>query len=68
MKTEIFNKVEPKKDTYCKVVYLHKGQKFESKMYYEGRTDNGIMFTDRNWANDFLPLKIKQLLTVAEIK
>ena len=68
MKAEVFDKVEPKKDTYCKVVYLYKGQKFETNMYYEGRTDNGILFTERNWANDFLPLKLKQLLYVAEVK
>jgi len=68
MKTEIFNKVEPTKGSYCKVIYLYKGQKQERNMYYEGRTDNGIWFTERNWSNDFLPLKLKQLLYVRELK
>lgn len=68
MKIEIFEKIEPKKDTYCKVVYLYKGKKFESNMYYEGRTNNEILFSERNFANDFLPLKIKQLLYVSQVK
>jgi hypothetical protein len=66
MKAETFDKVEPKKDAYCKIVYLSRGRKIEREMYYGGRTESGIFFTENNWANDFLPLKIKQLLYVAE--
>ena len=47
---------------------MYASTQFETNMYYEGRTDNGILFTERNWANDFLPLKLKQLLYVAEVK
>ena len=66
MKAKLFDKVEPKHGAYCKVVYLYKGQKFDKNMYYEGRKDNTILFTSKNWANDFLPLKLKQLLYVSE--
>ena len=68
MTEETFKKVEPKEDEYCKVVYLHKGKKFETEMFYGKKYDDGtVMFHEKNWSGDCLPVKLSRLLYVKPI-
>lgn len=67
MKVELFDKIEPSFGEYCKVVYLHKGRKFEGKYFYKGRNHDTLTFLSGNWANDFLILKVNRLMYIKPV-
>lgn len=49
----------------CGIIYNWKGRKCkEDSVYFDGIVNNKVLFKMNNWANDFIIIKLKDLIEI----